>query len=119
MAQNVTEYRDRNRRVWNQLASSGSLFATVATDEEVANPHRTLDGRGWLPASLHGKDVLCLASGGGWQAILYAAAGARVTVVDLSDEMLRLDIQESHRRGLSVRPIQASMDDLSDAETRW
>ncbi len=114
MAPNATEYLDHNRRVWNQLACSGSLFATVATDDEVANPHRTLDGRGWLPVSLHGRDVLCLASGGGWQAILYAAAGAKVTVVDLSDEMLQLDIQESRRRRLSVRTIQASMDDLSD-----
>jgi len=113
--QNLTsEYRDRNRRVWNQLASSGSLFARVATDEEIADPHGTLDGRGWLPTSLHDLNVLCLASGGGWQAILYAAAGARVTVVDLSDEMLRLDQQEADRRGLSVTTVQASMDNLSD-----
>ena len=114
MSQSQPEYRDRNRRVWNQLAASGSLFATVATDEEVADPLRTLDGRGWLPQSVYGKDVLCLASGGGWQAILYAAAGAHVTVVDLSDEMLQLDIQEARRRRLSVRTVQASMDDLSD-----
>lgn len=106
-------YQDRNRRVWNQLAASGSLFARVATDAEVANPHGTLDGRGWLPASLHDLDVLCLASGGGWQSILYAAAGARVTVVDISEEMLQLDTQEAARRGLRVRTVRASMDDLS------
>lgn len=106
-------YLERNKRVWNQLASSGSLFAKVATDEEVTDPHRILDGRGWLPKSLHDRDVLCLASGGGWQAILYAAAGANVTVVDLSDEMLRLDTQEATRRGLKVTTVQASMDDLS------
>ena len=114
MSADSTEYRARNRRVWNQLATSGSLFATVATDDEVRNPEKTLDCRGWLPLSLHGTDVLCLASGGGWQAILYAAAGANVTVVDLSDEMLQLDIRESRRRGLSIRTVQASMDDLSD-----
>jgi len=114
MSVNSAEYRDRNRRVWNQIAASGSLFARPATDEECASPHATLDGRGWLPPSLHGSDVLCLASGGGWQAILYAAAGANVTVVDLSDEMLHLDEQEAKRRGLSVRTVQASMDDLSD-----
>lgn len=113
MSADASEYRDRNRRVWNQLAASGSLFARVATDEEIADPYATLDGRGWLPATLHGLDVLCLASGGGWQAILYAAAGATVTVVDLSDEMLRRDIEEAKRRRLSVRTMQASMDDLS------
>ncbi|MCH2201480.1 MAG: class I SAM-dependent methyltransferase [Fuerstiella sp.] len=114
MSVDSTEYRDRNRRVWNHLAASGSLFARVATDEEVAHPLETLDSRGWLPTSVHGKDVLCLASGGGWQAILYAAAGANVTVVDISDEMLQLDTRESRRRGLSVRTVSASMDDLSD-----
>lgn len=114
MPADSTEYRDLNRRVWNQLATSGSLFATAATDDEISDPHRTLDGRGWLPSSLHGTDVLCLACGGGWQAILYAAAGANVTVVDLSDEMLQLDIKESQRRQLSMRTLQASMDDLSE-----
>ena len=34
--------------------------------------------------------ALCLASGGGWQSILYACAGANVTVVDLSPAMLRM-----------------------------
>ncbi|MCA9062287.1 MAG: class I SAM-dependent methyltransferase [Planctomycetaceae bacterium] len=108
------DYRGTNRRTWNHLADSGSLFARVATDEECRDPLGTLDGRGWLPASVHGMDVLCLASGGGWQAILYAVAGANVTVVDLSDSMLALDEREAGRRGVKVRCVQASMDDLSE-----
>lgn len=114
MTSEFPEYQDQNRRVWNHLAATGSLFAKTATEKELADPLGTLDGRGWLPSSVHDMDVLCLASGGGWQAILYAVAGANVTVVDLSDEMLQLDIQESRRRNVSVRTIQASMDDLSD-----
>jgi SAM-dependent methyltransferase len=108
--------RAQNRTAWNQLVESGSQFAKVATDEECADPMRTLDGRGWLPASVQGLDVLCLASGGGWQSILYAAAGARVTVVDLSPAMLRLDEREAARRGLSVRLLETSMDDLAPLE---
>ncbi|HEV8000830.1 MAG TPA: class I SAM-dependent methyltransferase [Planctomycetaceae bacterium] len=108
--------RAQNRTAWNQLVESGSQFAKVATDEECADPMRTLDGRGWLPASVQGLDVLCLASGGGWQSILYAAAGARVTVVDLSPAMLRLDEREASRRGLSVRLVETSMDDLAPLE---
>ncbi|MDA1016248.1 MAG: class I SAM-dependent methyltransferase [Planctomycetota bacterium] len=104
---------DENRAAWNRLADSGSQFATVATDDECREPLKTLDSRNWLPASVHGLDVLCLASGGGWQSILYAVAGARVTVVDLSSSMLALDRRESARRGLNVRTIEASMDDLS------
>jgi SAM-dependent methyltransferase len=105
--------RAQNRSAWNRLAESGSVFAKVATDDECQNPLATLDGRGWLPASVEGLDVLCLASGGGWQSILYAAAGARVTVVDLSPAMLELDEREAARRGLCVRLVEASMDDLA------
>ncbi|MEZ6125177.1 MAG: hypothetical protein R3C49_18675 [Planctomycetaceae bacterium] len=84
-----SDYRAMNRRTWNQLADNGSLFARVATDEECRDPLRVLDGRGWLSESVRGLEVLCLASGGGWQSVLYAVAGACVTV-DLSESMLAL-----------------------------
>jgi SAM-dependent methyltransferase len=106
------EYRLQNKTAWNRL-SDGSQFAKVASDEECRDPINSLDGRGWLPSSVAGLKVLCLASGGGWQSILYASAGARVTVVDLSGGMLELDRRESARRGLSVTTIEGSMDDLS------
>ncbi|MGE3315831.1 MAG: class I SAM-dependent methyltransferase [Planctomycetaceae bacterium] len=106
-------FLERNQAAWNRMAETGSQFAKVATDEECRDALATLDGRGWLPASVRGLDVLCLAAGGGWQSILYASAGANVTVVDLSPSMLRLDEREAARRKLSVRTVQASMDDLS------
>jgi len=104
---------DRNRAAWDRLAEAGSQFAKTATDQECANPLQTLDGRGWLPASVAGMDVLCLAAGGGWQSILYSAAGANVTVVDLSPSMLNRDYQESQRRGYPMTIVEGSMDDLS------
>jgi len=107
---------DTNRAAWNRMALGKSRFAKVATDEECRQPLATLDGRGWLPASVSGLDVLCLAAGGGWQSILYASAGANVTVVDLSPEMLRQDAREAERRKLSVRVIEGSMDELSMLE---
>lgn len=103
----------QNRSAWNRLAEGGSQFASVATDEQCREPLATLDSRGWLPVSVQGLDVLCLASGGGWQSILYACAGAHVTVVDLSPAMLKLDAQESARRNLNIRIVEGSMDDLS------
>lgn len=108
----IEDYRRQNQAAWDRLAD-GTQFARLATDEECLEPLKTLDGRGWLPKSVSGLDVLCLASGGGWQSILYASAGARVTVVDLSEGMLRLDQREATRRRLNVKTIQASMDDLS------
>lgn len=103
-----------NRAAWNRLAEIRSQFTKVATDEECRAPLQTLDSRGWLPASVEGKQVLCLASGGGWQSVLYASAGAQVTVVDLSNKMLQLDEQEARQRGLKLRILESSMDDLSD-----
>ncbi len=102
----------RNRAAWDRLVRAGSQFAKVASDDECRDPLKVLDGRGWLPSSVRGLDVLCLAAGGGWQSILYAAAGANVTVVDLSPEMLNKDQQEARRRNYNIRIIEASMDKL-------
>ena len=96
--------------------AKGSPFAHVATDEECRAPLATLDSRGWLPPSVVDLNVLCLAGAGGWQTILYAVAGANVTVVDLSPEMLWLDQQEAAKRGLTVRTIEGSMDNLAMLE---
>lgn len=104
----------QNRAAWNSLVESGSRFAKVATDDECRQPLATLDTRGWLPLSVQGLDVLCLASGGGWQSVLYACAGARVTVVDLSSAMLRQDLQQATLRNLKIRALEASMDHLAD-----
>ena len=57
--------------------------------------------------------MLCLAAGGGRQGPIYAAAGAIVTVVDLSPEMLELDRAVAAERNLELRTVEASMDDLS------
>src|SRR5436190_13446767 len=100
-----------NRVAWNGLANEQSPFAKPATDAELAAPLAALDSRGWLPGDVSGLKVLCLAAAGGWQSILYAAAGADVTVVDISDAMLEIDRREAERRGYSMRLIRASMDD--------
>jgi SAM-dependent methyltransferase len=105
-------YRRVNRAAWNRLAE-GSPFAHVATDEECRDPLGTLDSRGWLPKNVQGLNVLCLAAAGGWQSILYAVAGANVTVIDISPGMLRLDEREAARRHLTIRVVEGSMDDLS------
>ncbi len=112
MSDQAPLYRHANRAAWDRLAE-GSPFAHVATDAECAQPLATLDSRGWLPKSVTGLQVLCLAAAGGWQSILYATAGAIVTVIDLSPGMLALDRREAERRGLTLRALEGSMDDLS------
>lgn len=109
----MTDPHARNAAAWDRIARSGSAFARVATDAERADPRGTLDPRGWLPPDLAGSRVLCLAAGGGWQSVLFAAAGAAVTVVDISEEMLARDRREADRHGLAVTAVRASMDDLA------
>ena len=57
--------------------------------------------------------MLCLGAGGGKQGPIYAAAGAAVTVVDISGAMLELDRQVAAERQIDMRIIETSMDDLS------
>jgi SAM-dependent methyltransferase len=104
-----------NARAWDALAAAGAALARPAVDEAFGDPRGWLaggaGGRPWLP-ELAGLEVLCLAAGGGKHGPLYAAAGARVTVVDLAPAMLDLDRQVARERGLDLELVQASMDDL-------
>jgi SAM-dependent methyltransferase len=102
-----------NRRAWNQLVEKRQRHTKPARDEDFAQPLAAVNADGWLGQSIAGKRVLCLAAGGGRQSALYAAAGATVTVVDLSPAMLALDRQVASERNLNVRTVEASMDDLS------
>jgi SAM-dependent methyltransferase len=57
--------------------------------------------------------VLCLASGGGQQGPVLAAAGADVTVFDNSPRQLARDEEVAARDGLAVRTVLGDMRDLS------
>lgn len=104
---------EHNRRAWDSLVRDRQRFTRPADDADFANPLAAVDASGWLGPSIAGRRVLCLAAGGGRQSALYAAAGGIVTVVDISSEMLALDRQVAAERGLDVRTVEASMDDLS------
>lgn len=102
-----------NRAAWDRLAKHRDRLATPARDEDFNDPLASVDGMGWLGGDVRGKRLLCLAAGGGRQGPIYAAAGADVTVVDLSPVMLELDREVSNSRRLKLRTVEASMDDLS------
>lgn len=69
--------------------------------------------REWFPADLAGTAVLCLASGGGQQGPVLAAAGASVTVFDNSPRQLARDAEVAARDGLAVATVLGDMRDLS------
>jgi SAM-dependent methyltransferase len=66
----------------------------------------------WFP-DLAGCDVLCLASGGGQQGPVLAAAGARVTVLDNSPAQLAQDRLVAERESLEIATVEGDMADLS------
>ena len=69
--------------------------------------------RDWFPADLAGAEVLCLASGGGQQGPVLAAAGAAVTVFDNSPAQLGRDQEVAAREGLAIATVLGDMRDLS------
>jgi ubiquinone/menaquinone biosynthesis C-methylase UbiE len=104
---------EHNAQAWNELARRGVALARPAADADFREPLKVVDPLGWLGPSITDRQVLCLAAGGGRQGPLYAAAGARVIVLDISSEMLSLDREVAEERGLNVQTVQGSMDDLS------
>jgi SAM-dependent methyltransferase len=109
----MSSAHDHNRQAWDARVRTGGRFTRPAPDEEFRDPLAAVDGVGWLGPSIAGRRVLCLAAGGGRQSALYAAAGAEVTVVDISPEMLAVDRQVAAERGLAIRTVEASMDNLA------
>lgn len=113
---------EHNREAWNRESAQGSDWSTPVSPEEIAKARQgewsvILTPILPVPADwfgeIRGKDVLCLASGGGQQAPILAAAGATVTSFDLSDEQLAKDRLVAEREGLALRCIRGDMADLS------
>lgn len=62
----------------------------------------------WFP-NLDGLDLLGLACGGGQQMPLFAAAGARCTVLDYSERQLESEQMVAAREGYDIRIVRADM----------
>jgi len=105
---------EHNRRAWDARVRQGDVFTKPAEDADFLDPLAAVDAPGWLSPhkNIHNQQLLCLAAGGGRQAPLYAAAGACVTVVDISPAMLELDRQIAAERGLQIETVEASMENL-------
>ena len=112
-----------NRSAWDREVDSGNEW-TVPVGPEIIAAARAgtwsvvLIGydpvpRDWFGDSLPGADVLCLASGGGQQAPVLAAAGATVTVLDNSPRQLAQDRMVAERDGLQLTTVLGDMRDLS------
>ena len=66
----------------------------------------------WI-GDVKGKNVLCLACGGGQQAPLFAAAGSDTTVFDISEEQLQRDVEAAAIHGLQITTVWGDMANMS------
>ncbi len=112
---------DHNRAAWNKLSGPSCPWSVPVTADEIAQARRghlaiTVAGRvvpeAWL-GDLADNRVLCLAGGGGQQGPLLAAAGSKVTVMDIAEAQLELDERVCAENGLTVTLEQGTMTDLS------
>jgi SAM-dependent methyltransferase len=62
----------------------------------------------WFP-EMKCADVLGLASGGGQQMPIFAALGARCTVLDYSEQQLKREQEVAEREGYNIRLVKADM----------
>jgi SAM-dependent methyltransferase len=109
----VNHIHEHNRLAWDDRVQRGDWHTETARAKDFADPLAAVDDCGWFGGNVRGRRVLCLAAGGGKHSVLFAAAGAVVTVVDISPRMLELDRRLAAERGLKVQTVVASMDDLS------
>jgi ubiquinone/menaquinone biosynthesis C-methylase UbiE len=101
-----------NRERWNAMASAKVMFSRPFFDftREEAAAYIHCDT---MLGDVAGKDVLCLASGGGQDSAAFGLLGASVTVFDLSDVQLSRDQDAARSHGYTVQTVQGDMRDLS------
>jgi SAM-dependent methyltransferase len=111
-----------NREAWTKEVASGNKW-TIPVDAETIRIARRGEWKLLLTPTIfvpsdwygeiEGKEVLCLASGGGQQGPVLSAAGALVTVFDNCPAQLEKDEAVAKREGLEIRLVQGDMKDLS------
>ena len=113
------DVRSYNRTAWTREVEKKNMWTVPVTSEVieaarrgqwqiVLTPLKSVP-RNWFPPDIHGRDVLCLASGGGQQGPVLAAAGANVTVLDNCPAQLQQDRMVTDRDGLALTLIEGDM----------
>ncbi len=119
---------NHNQTTWDRKVTDSNEWTVPVSPQMIADA-RTGDWsvlltptkpvpRNWFPP-LNGLRILGLASAGGQQCPVFAAAGAILTVYDLSTKQLEQDRMVAERENLAMDIVQGDMRDLSvfDDET--
>ena len=112
-----------NKNAWNKSVKDENRWTIPVTNEAlegaqkgewsvVLTPVKHVP-ESWLPKNLSGLKILGLASGGGQQGPLFAAAGGDVTIVDISPCQLDQDRKVCSENQLPIQLVESPADDLS------
>lgn len=115
--QQAWDRQAREQGPWSQPVDPKVTAAARKGEWQVHLTPSALPGS-WL-GDVRGQRILCLASGGGQQAPVLAAAGAQVTVLDASAEQLARDREVAERDGLQLQTLLGDMRDLSAFDDGW
>jgi SAM-dependent methyltransferase len=105
-------YKAVNRQGWTRLARQRCDSCEPYGKEELAQARDWLDPEHWIDWT-GVQSVLCLASGGGQQAPMFASLNCRVVSADLCPEQLKRDRQAARKHGYEIECVEADMLDLS------
>jgi ubiquinone/menaquinone biosynthesis C-methylase UbiE len=117
------DIRKFNQEAWDRQVHSGKNPWTVPVAPEIVAKARQGEWsvlltqnisvpKEWFPP-MKGLKILGLASGGGQQGPVFAAAGAQVTIFDNSTAQLARDHEVAEREELSIETVEGDMRDLS------
>jgi ubiquinone/menaquinone biosynthesis C-methylase UbiE len=116
------DYRSLNADAWDYESKHGNIWTDGCTPEQVEQARHGILNMTFTPMEkvrptwinpFLGKRVLALASGGGQQAVLLAAAGCDVTEFDISPSQLAKDREMANQYHLDLRTDKGDMQDLS------
>ena len=116
-----------NKQNWEEEVRSGMHYTVPWLDldaqafrdfaeskgDKLPEPFGDDPARQMMTDGVAGKEVLCLASGGGQQSAVYGLLGARVTVLDLTEGQLEGDRKAAKHYGYEVTTVRGDMRDLS------
>jgi SAM-dependent methyltransferase len=114
----MEKYQDLNEKAitgwikegweWGQPIDHATFLRAKAGDFQMLLTPTKAVPKDWF-GPLQGKEVLGLASGGGQQMPIFAALGAKVTLLDYTQAQLDSDCLVSKREGFPLKAIKADM----------
>lgn len=99
---------DDGRSKFTQAISHEEFLRTKGGTLQVSLTGAKYVPESWFP-SLKGKKVLGLASGGGQQGPVFAAHGAEVTILDISDSQIARELYVAKRESYEITALKYDM----------